>query len=164
MTIDLCKQFITLAHMSNQNYTFAPGFGSRLRAERKRLGLSQEQLAEAAGIKRLAQSQYESESREPRISYLAAIGAAGVDLYFLMFGNTVDMTGLTSDQTIEVERRTFDLIEEYVQTQCGGRLSADGRFVLFRIIRTQLARSVLAGGGVGISISDVMANEGLINA
>lgn len=150
--------------MDKQNHTFAPGFGARLRAERKRLGLSQEQLAAAAGIKRLAQSQYESESREPRISYLAAIGGAGVDIFYLLFGKSVDTSLMTSDQTTDVERRTFELIEEYVQTQCAGRLSSDGRFVLFKIIRTQLARSVMASDALGLSVSDLLANERLENA
>lgn len=150
--------------MTDQNYTFAPGFGSRLREERKRIGLSQEQLAEEAGIKRLTQSQYEAESREPRISYLAAVGAAGIDLYYLLFGRSVDTTLLTAEQMTEVERRTFDRIEEYVQTNCGGKLSSDGRFVLFRIIRPQLARSVMAGKGLDLNVLDQLENEGLRSA
>lgn len=145
--------------MSNQKPSFAPGFGSRLRSERKRLGLNQEQLADSAGIKRLAQSQYEAESREPRISYLAAIGAAGVDLYYLLFGRSVDTGALTPEMQIDVERRTFDLIEDYANTQCGGQLSSDGRFVLFRIIRAQLMRSVLEGAGMDLSVSDLLANR-----
>jgi transcriptional regulator with XRE-family HTH domain len=149
--------------MSNQKPSFAPGFGSRLRAERKRLGLNQEQLADAASVKRLAQSQYEAEFREPRISYLAAIGAAGVDLYYLLFGRSVDTSILPPKQQTDVERRAFELIEEYAQTQCAGQLSSDGRFVLFRIIRAQLTRSVIEGAGMELSVSDLLASRSTSN-
>lgn len=149
--------------MSNQNRLFAQGFGPRLRQERRRLGLNQEQLAEFAGIKRLAQSQYEAESREPRVSYLAAIGAAGVDLSFLLFNKSVDSSALAREQQTEVERRAFNLIEEYAQTQCDGQLSADGRFVLFRIIRAQLTRAVIDGVGMDLSVSDLLASERVSN-
>lgn len=72
--------------MSAQSESFEPGFGARLREERKRLGLNQGEFAERAGVKRLAQSQYELEIREPRLSYFAAIGTLGANLYFLFYG------------------------------------------------------------------------------
>jgi len=144
--------------MCAQTNSIAPKFGDRLREERKRLALNQEQFAQAAGIQRLAQSQYEAESREPRISYLAAIGAAGVDLYYLMFGKRVDGSALTPEQQNDIERRAFDLIEEYVRTQCKGRMSSDGRLVLFRIIRAQLTRFVIQGSSVDLNVSDLLAN------
>ena len=116
-------------------------------------------MADAAGVKRLAQSQYETEFREPRISYLPAVGAAGVDLYYLLFGRSVDTNTLTPEQQTEVERRTFDLIEEYALTQCGGQLSSDGRFVLFGVIRAKLTRSVNEGAGMDLTVSDLLASR-----
>lgn len=144
--------------MYEQNHPIAPGFGARLREERKRLALNQDQLAQAAGVQRLAQSQYEAESREPRVSYLAAIGTAGVDLYYLLFGKRVDGTALTPEQQNDIESRAFDQIEEYVRTQCNGRMSSDGRLVLFRIIRAQLTRSVIQGSPADLNVSDLLAN------
>jgi len=47
--------------------TIPDGFGQRLRDERERLQLSQAALAEVAGIKRLAQSQYEKETSSPSV-------------------------------------------------------------------------------------------------
>lgn len=145
--------------MSAQGHIFAAGFGLRLREERKRLGLSQEQFAESVGIKRLAQSQYEAETRDPRVAYLAAVGVAGADLYYLMFGKRVDESGLTTEQRAEIERRAFNLIEDYVASQCAGKLSGDGRHVLFQIVRSRLARALLDGANADISISDVMTGS-----
>lgn len=70
--------------MNNQR--FVPGFGERLKEERHRLGLSQHQLAELAGIKRLAQVQYENGKYTPRYPYFGVIDAAGMDLHYLFYG------------------------------------------------------------------------------
>ncbi len=131
--------------MTAQNEAIAEGFGQRLREERKRLGLNQEEMAQLAGIQRIAQSQYELGGREPRISYLAAIGAAGVNLGYLLFGKSVPEDAVPPMKRREIEKTAFDMIEEYVQTQCGGTMSSDGRFVLFEVMRSQLMRAAAIG-------------------
>jgi len=144
--------------MSAQSQAIAPGFGARLREERKRLGLNQEQLAEVAGVKRLAQAQYESEAREPRLSYLSAISSAGANLYYLLYGKEANESSLSGEQQADVERRAFAYIEEYVDTQCGGHLHSDGRVVLFRILRSHLARALLKGEEGNFNLSDLALN------
>jgi transcriptional regulator with XRE-family HTH domain len=57
--------------------TIPPGLGDRLREERKRLKLTQEEFALRTGVKRTAQVNYENETREPKISYLAALPPIG---------------------------------------------------------------------------------------
>jgi transcriptional regulator with XRE-family HTH domain len=58
----------------------------RLRAERLRLGLTQEQLAKAGGVARSAQANYEKGERSPDAQYLAAVASAGVDVAFVVTG------------------------------------------------------------------------------
>ncbi|WP_071654461.1 helix-turn-helix domain-containing protein [Janthinobacterium sp. HH106] len=61
-------------------------FKDRLRAERKRLGLSQEKFAALAGVTKDTQLNYESGSRKPDSDYLIAVCGAGVDSHFLLHG------------------------------------------------------------------------------
>lgn len=63
-----------------------PYFKDRLRAERKRLGLSQEKFAALAGVTKDTQLNYESGARKPDSDYLIAICGAGVDSHFLLHG------------------------------------------------------------------------------
>ncbi|MEW6463774.1 MAG: helix-turn-helix transcriptional regulator [Pseudomonadota bacterium] len=63
-------------------------FGDRLRMERERLGLSQEALGEIGGVKKLAQINYEKGKRHPDAEYLAAVALAGVDVLFLITGQS----------------------------------------------------------------------------
>lgn len=58
--------------------------GSRLRQERKRLGLSQKEMGELGGVAANAQGKYESGERAPRADYLAALARAGVDVLFVL--------------------------------------------------------------------------------
>lgn len=58
----------------------------RLREERTRLALKQEEMAAAAGLNRTAQIRYEKGERAPDADYLAAIAALGVDVRYLLTG------------------------------------------------------------------------------
>lgn len=60
--------------------------GERLKAERERLGLSQTAFGDLGGVKKLAQINYENNSRSPDTDYLAALAGAGVDVYFVITG------------------------------------------------------------------------------
>ena len=139
-----------IKHMTTQNVTIAEGVGSRLREERNRLGLTQGQFAGLAGIQKLAQSQYESGVREPRVSYLAAIGAAGANLYYILFGKGTPVAAVPASVQRDIEKRAFNLIEEYVQAQGEGNLSAESRFVLFEVLRGHLLRAHLSGTNVDL--------------
>ncbi|MCF5723912.1 helix-turn-helix domain-containing protein [Pseudomonas syringae] len=58
----------------------------RLREERKRLGLTQEELAIIGGVKVNAQSTYERGARVRNAIYLANIAKAGVDVLYVVTG------------------------------------------------------------------------------
>ena len=61
-------------------------YGKRLQQERMRLGLTQQQLAQAGGVGRHAQSLYERDIILPRANYLAAITLVGIDVLFVLTG------------------------------------------------------------------------------
>jgi len=59
--------------------------GARIRAERDRLGLSQQKAADAAGVRREMWARYEAGS-EPGANVLAAIATAGADILYIVIG------------------------------------------------------------------------------
>lgn len=71
-------------------------FGERLRQERQRLGLSQEEFGEAGGVKKVAQSNYETGKRRPDSEYLERVSSLGVDVQFLFSGMRTDNPDATS--------------------------------------------------------------------
>lgn len=120
--------------------TIPDGFGFRLAEERKRLGLTQSELAEVAGIKRLAQSQYERESSSPTVRYLEAIAHVGINLHQLLFGDLPSVERLSTSDQYRIERQAFELVEAHVQTQPDGLLGAEARFALFQLFKSQLTQ------------------------
>jgi transcriptional regulator with XRE-family HTH domain len=62
------------------------GIGSRLKLERKRLELSQQELGAIGGIEANAQGLYERGKRFPNAGYLSSIAKAGVDILFVITG------------------------------------------------------------------------------
>lgn len=72
----------------------------RLLEERKRLGLTQEQMAKAGGVVKRTYCNYEAGEREPSSSFLASIKAAGVDIGYLLFGvMEIDDLGTTPSES-----------------------------------------------------------------
>jgi transcriptional regulator with XRE-family HTH domain len=61
--------------------------GGRLRQERKRVGLTQNELAEKMSVHRLTQINYESGSTEPPPSYIQALRRVGIDDRYVQTGN-----------------------------------------------------------------------------
>ncbi|MNE71966.1 Helix-turn-helix domain protein [compost metagenome] len=62
------------------------GLGPRLREERERLGMTQRVFGDIGGVEPNAQGKYESGERTPRLDYLAALAARGVDALYVLSG------------------------------------------------------------------------------
>ncbi|EFN8408668.1 transcriptional regulator [Escherichia coli] len=60
--------------------------GTRLREERKRLGLSQAAMAEVAGIRKQTQLKYEKGDSFPDAAYLATLSRFGLDVQYVVLG------------------------------------------------------------------------------
>ena len=84
-------------------------FCIRLRQERKRLGLSQEKFSALGGVTRDTQMNYENGSRKPDSSYLTAIALAGVDVLFLLTGETANMPLTAEESELLASFRSLDL-------------------------------------------------------
>jgi transcriptional regulator with XRE-family HTH domain len=64
----------------------AEALGKRLKQERQRLRLTQAQLGELAGVKRLSVYLYERGDRRPTMDFVVGTLAAGVSLEYLLLG------------------------------------------------------------------------------
>lgn len=75
-----------------------PNFETRLKEERKRLGLKGGQLAQLGGVSAVSQSCYEKGKQLPGATYLAAIAAAGVDVQYVLTGQRSSEPVLTPEE------------------------------------------------------------------
>lgn len=89
-------------------------FGERLKEERLRLGLSQEEFGEIGGVQKLAQRNYEKGNRNPDASYIAAVTAAGVDILYVL-------TGQRNDAAPALSSRETALLDNYRHSNDQGR-------------------------------------------
>ena len=78
--------------------------GARLREERERLGLKQEDLAVVGGVNRNTQGSYERGVRNPDTAYLAGVASLGVDLIYVISGQRVVAEGLSPTEAELVEQ------------------------------------------------------------
>jgi len=60
--------------------------GKRLRSERKRLSLTQKQLADKSGILERSISDYECDKSDPSVRNWRALAGAGVDISYVLLG------------------------------------------------------------------------------
>ena len=60
----------------------------RLKIERQRLGLSQEEFACLGGVKKRSQINYEKGERKPDAAYFEGIAAAGANVSYILTGKT----------------------------------------------------------------------------
>ncbi|MGV4733187.1 helix-turn-helix domain-containing protein [Burkholderia pseudomallei] len=93
--------------------------GSRLREERLRLGLSQDEFAAVGGVARRAQSNYESDERSPDAKYLTAVAGLGVDVLFILLGRR-DAAGEQGGHAASIGDEQ-ELVESYRQLNEAGK-------------------------------------------
>jgi transcriptional regulator with XRE-family HTH domain len=92
--------------------------GNRLREEREKLGISQEELGAIGGVSRNAQGRYESDDRAPDWVYLERLAQHGVDVLYVITGQRVQAAAavLTGEEAT--------LIENYRHAAAEGRQAA----------------------------------------
>lgn len=118
------------------------GFGERLKEERNRLGLNQEDFGAKVDIQRVTQYQYEAEINSPTVRYLASIHAIGVDLTYILFGVRVDQMALSQSEMETIEKKVFELLDQS-ESSLGEKLSPEKRYVMFNLMRSHLIQSTL---------------------
>lgn len=105
--------------------------GERLKQERTRLGMSQEEFGAVGGVKKVAQSNYETGKRFPDSQYLERLAASGVDIQFVVtgfrLGTVAQPNGLPAVESspIDVEQ-LMRIVErlDAIATDAGKRLPA----------------------------------------
>jgi transcriptional regulator with XRE-family HTH domain len=109
--------------------------GERLRAERDRIGLSQQGVADQIGVQRAMLSRYERGIAEPGAGVLMKLASAGIDIAFVLFGARaaqVSSKGAESraatdaDGTVQryVTREEAALLDNYEASDEQGRAAA----------------------------------------
>lgn len=86
------------------------GLGKNIRKARKAAGLTQEELAQAAGIAKISVGQYERGQREPRLEQLLKISKAlNVSIYALILPD--DPGDPTASLYVEPPQQIAELLE-----------------------------------------------------
>jgi len=115
---------------TNANIFLDNEFGSRLKSERLRLGMTQESFAAAGGVRRPTQYLYEQNERVPTVEYLAGIAKAGADFRFLITGERSALTGGKICLTDEVLSRAFAMVDEHCRDDRGRLIDLEYRLSL----------------------------------
>lgn len=82
--------------------------GERLKAERNRLGMSQEEFGAIGGVQKRAQMTYEQNKRQPDGGYLQALALAGVDVSFVLLGQPAVPAASTDEMELLLGYRKLD--------------------------------------------------------
>ena len=99
------------------------GISDRIREERQRLGLSQEQLGAIAGVRKQAQLTYEKGDRHPDTLYLAAIAETGADVLYILTGQRAGGAAAApvAEPTQQLSRRALAVAQNYEATSEEGK-------------------------------------------
>ncbi|RDI20711.1 helix-turn-helix protein [Pseudacidovorax intermedius] len=116
--------------------SFSARNGAILRAERERLGHSQESFAELLGVSRGMLSRYERGVAEPGASVLMHLMATGADVAAVLGGRPAAPAEHASARTLTAEQEA--LLDNYENADEEGRAAA--RRVLSSLAQSNAAR------------------------
>ena len=114
-----------------ENEPTAKTIGRRLKHERQRLNLTQEEFARETGVKRVTIYQYEIGDRYPSLEFLLNTRRAGASMQFLLFGKlTVFERG---DEFVDKRfaSKLYRLVDRVAVDSKGRSLHVDDRLALF---------------------------------
>lgn len=117
--------------------------GSRIKEERKRLGMDQIAFGNLGGVQAVAQSNYENDKRHPDAAYLAAVAGAGADVLYIVTG----VRSLsTEDLEADLERygmawETLELALEATGREMSPAKKRKAADALYRASKAQMAPS-----------------------
>jgi transcriptional regulator with XRE-family HTH domain len=95
-------------HVNLKN-TYMTTVGFRLKQERQRLGMSQDDFSAVCGMKRRAQMSYEHDERSPDAEYLRSLAEIGVDIQFVVTGIASTSTLSKDENELLVTYRSLDV-------------------------------------------------------
>ncbi len=127
-------------------------FFQRLIDERKRLGLTQDQMAKAGGVAKRTYCNYEKGDREPPVSFLSSVKNAGADLGYLLFGvREIDSLGVSpsEDRLLNLYRRLTDDQKNSLEAMALGFAEPDLAAMFLRVAKKTLPHLEEMEAGVG---------------
>ena len=117
-----------------EKHNIEEGFGERLKQERKRLGLTQAELAKRVGIKALTVLQYEKGNTSPTLQFVYKLQDLGFNLQYLLF-NRKKMV-YPQDFPSEVIQYVSDTVSK-IEKKFGAALSNETRLKMMLILLGQ---------------------------
>lgn len=112
-------------------------FGARLRAERLRRELTQEQFATIGGVSRVSQHLYENDARSPDTDYLLKLAEHGVDVGKLLMPGRVEHRPADRSALL----MAFRVVDQMARDALGNPLPLDERERHFNTLITALETS-----------------------
>ncbi|RJF93003.1 helix-turn-helix domain-containing protein [Sphingomonas cavernae] len=88
----------------------ATEIGARLRQEREKRGISQADFGKIGGVSRGSQIAYENDQTSPTVTYLAALDAGGIDVWFVLTGQSAAPANLSEE--VVAMLRQYDSLDE----------------------------------------------------
>ena len=118
-------------------------FANRLRSERDRLKLNQDEFAGFGGVKRISQYLYERGDRVPDFRYFENLAKHGIDIVYLISGKR--SLGVEIDDRLEFSAQLlsdiYKAVDEFARDKYGNPLPFDERHKLFRILCAAMSGS-----------------------
>lgn len=139
------------------NQILAEGVGERMRAERVRLSLTQESLAERVGVKQQTIYQYEKGRTSPTLQFVYSLQALGFNLQYLLFGR--EQVPNPSDFPPEVFQLIAGMVTEIENKFSGGTLSNETRLRMLLILLGQYVEKPAS-----LPLSDIQSLELLVRS
>lgn len=121
----------------------ATSFGARLREERNRRQLTQEQFAAIGGVSRVSQHLYENDARCPDTGYLSKLAEHGIDVGKLLMPERVERR--TPDRSELL--KAFRIVDQVARDALGNPLPLDERERHFNTLIAALETSQSDSGG-----------------
>ena len=126
-------------HIEPPDCVNSQSFGSRLRGERERLGLSQTQFADVGGVARTTQHIYETDIRSPDVAYLERLRGIGVDVSYLVSGSRqVAAGGDTLTFSYPALLNIYRIVDEFCVDEDGAPMPLEVRARFFQLLCASL--------------------------
>lgn len=84
--------------------------GSRLKAERERIGMSQSDICSLTGVSRKSLFNYENDERSPDAEFLSTLGKSGFDIGFIICGKVSGDISVNSDSIRNAAETTYKMV------------------------------------------------------
>ena len=110
-------------------------FGQRLKLERLRRQLSQQEVATHCGVARTTQNSYEKDKRSPGLDYVQKLGELGFNLPYLLNAKPPPPSiteGLQA--TPEALGNAYRIVDEFCVDSAGNRLPLESRLQFFQLL------------------------------